>query len=52
MTKKFWKSGDPFIWLTAGAVALSLLMIGGLLLLIVVNGIGIFWAKDLVRVTL
>jgi phosphate transport system permease protein len=50
--KRFWKSGDPFIWLTGGALALSILMVTGLTLLILVNGLGLFWPADVVRVTL
>jgi len=37
------KSGEPWIWLTAAAVAASLAMVLGLLLLIAVNGLGHFW---------
>ena len=37
------KSGAPWIWLTAAAVAASLAMVLGLLLLIAVNGLGHFW---------
>jgi phosphate transport system permease protein len=37
------KSGEPWIWLTAAAVAASLAMVVGLLLLIAVNGLGHFW---------
>ena len=36
-------SGAPGIWLTAAAVAASLVMVLGLLLLIAVNGLGHFW---------
>ena len=36
-------SGAPWIWLTAAAVAASLTMVLGLLLLIAVNGLGHFW---------
>jgi phosphate transport system permease protein len=50
--KKFWKSGDPFIWLTGGALAFSLVMVVGLVLLVLVNGMGFFWPKDVVRLTL
>jgi len=50
--KKFWKSGDPFIWLTGGALALSLIMVAGLALLVLVNGMGFFWPGELVRITL
>ncbi len=45
--QKFWKSGDPFVWLTGGALAFSLLMILGLVLLILVNGLGQFWPAEL-----
>lgn len=49
---KFWKSGDPFIWLTGGALAFSLLMILGLVLLILFNGLRQFWPADLVELEL
>jgi phosphate transport system permease protein len=47
--KKFFNSGSLFIWLCGGALGLSLLMIGGLLVLITINGMGYFWPKDLVQ---
>jgi phosphate transport system permease protein len=50
--KKFFDSGSLFIWLCGGALGLSLLMIGGLLLIIMINGMGYFWPKDLMQVTL
>jgi phosphate transport system permease protein len=50
--KNFWKSGDPFIWLTGGALALALLMVAGLILLILLNGMGFFWPNDVVRLSL
>jgi phosphate transport system permease protein len=50
--RAFLKSGSLFIWLCGGALALSLLMIGGLVLLILINGMGYFWPKDLVQYTL
>ena len=49
---KLWKSGDPFIWLTGGALAFSLVMVAGLVLLVLANGMGFFWPKDVVRLTL
>lgn len=52
MMKKFWKSGDPFVWLTGGAVAICLLMIAALALLILKNGLGQFWPKKLVELQL
>jgi phosphate transport system permease protein len=49
---RFWKSGDPFVWLTGGALALSLLMVAGLVYLVLVHGLGFFWPSDILRVTL
>lgn len=51
MTMRNWfRSGDPWIWLNAGAVALAFVMVAGLLLLIAVRGLGHFWPRDLVSV--
>lgn len=50
--KRFWKTGDPFIWLTGGGLSLCLLMTGGLLLLILVHGLGFCWPADVVELTL
>ena len=50
--KKFLNSGTLFIWLCGSAVALSLLMVGGILLLIMVNGLGFFWPHTLHELTL
>lgn len=50
--KKFLDSGSLFIWLCGGALGLSLLMIGGLLVVILINGMGYFWPKDLLQLTL
>ncbi len=44
--------GRAFTWLCGGALALNLLLIIGLLLLIAVRGLGYFWQRDLVLVTL
>jgi phosphate ABC transporter permease subunit PstA len=40
---KWFKSGSPWIWLTAGAVSLSLVAVLGLLLLIGYKGLSYFW---------
>lgn len=50
--QKFWSSGTLFIWLCGAGVAASLLMVGGLLLLIMMNGLGYFWPHDLLELTL
>lgn len=50
--KKFLDSGALFIWFCGTAVAASLLMVGGVLLLIMINGLGFFWPHALVELTL
>ena len=50
--RKFLDSGTLFVWLCGAGLALSLLMIGGLMILIMVNGLGYFWPKDLIEFTL
>jgi len=48
----FWRSGDPFVWLTGGAVAVALLMVAGLVGLILYHGLGFFWPQPVLRATL
>jgi phosphate transport system permease protein len=50
--KRVWSSGEPLIWLTGGALTLSLLLVAGLIGLILYNGLGFFWPRDVVRLTL
>ena len=45
-------TGNVFIWGCAAGVSLSLLMVFGLLLLIMINGLGYFWISDIVDLTL
>ena len=45
-TREWWQSGTPWIWLNAGAVSISVLMVIGLLLLIMVQGLSFFWPAD------
>ncbi|RTE85537.1 MULTISPECIES: phosphate ABC transporter permease PstA [Gammaproteobacteria] len=44
--KNWFKSGAPWIWLTGGAVTLSVVMVVGLLGLIAVRGFSHFWPAD------
>ncbi len=44
--RTWFRSGEPYIWLNAGAVSLSLLMVTGLIVLIAVNGLGHFWPQQ------
>jgi phosphate transport system permease protein len=50
--RDFFRSGDPFIWLAGSALSFCLLMIAGLVVVVVTNGLGFFWPKDLVQVDL
>jgi len=43
--RDWFKSGSPWIWLTAGAVALSVLAVAGVLALTALRGLGHFWPK-------
>ena len=52
MLKGFWKSGDPFIWLTGGALGFGLIMIVSLLWVIGVNALGFFWPTTMEMATL
>ncbi len=45
---KWWQSGTPFIWLNAGAVSISLVVVVGLVLMIAAKGMGHFWVSDIV----
>ncbi|MGB0466043.1 MAG: phosphate ABC transporter permease PstA [Pontibacterium sp.] len=49
--KDWSKSGDPWIWLNAGAVAICLIMVIGLLSLIAVRGLVHFWPADVHQAT-
>ncbi|QSX41944.1 phosphate ABC transporter permease PstA [Shewanella cyperi] len=44
---KWFKSGSPWIWMTGGAVSLSLIAVLGLLLLIAWRGLSYFWPADI-----
>ncbi|WP_017942054.1 MULTISPECIES: phosphate ABC transporter permease PstA [unclassified Thioalkalivibrio] len=46
---KWFKTGTPWIWLNAGAVAVSLTMVFGLILMIAVNGLSFFWPSDVIE---
>ena len=46
--KSFWKSGDPFVWLTGGALGFSVIMILALIMIVAANALGYFWPGQLV----
>lgn len=43
-------NGEPMVWLTGGALSLSLCMIAGLLVLVIWQGAGTFWPSRVVEV--
>ena len=45
-------SGEGWVWFTGSALGICLLMVGGLLALILVQGLGFFWPSPLRRVAL
>jgi phosphate transport system permease protein len=45
------ESGSPWIWINAGAVAISIVMVIGLLMLLAVRGMVHFWPSDVMRAT-
>jgi phosphate transport system permease protein len=47
--KKWFKNGDPWVWFNAGAVAISMVMVFGLLYLIASRGLVHFWAHDVMQ---
>jgi phosphate transport system permease protein len=47
--REYFKSGDAWVWLNAGAVAISLIMVTGILGLVAVRGLGHFWPADVME---
>ncbi|MFP4683619.1 MAG: phosphate ABC transporter permease PstA [Ectothiorhodospira sp.] len=47
--RKWFKSGAPWIWLNAGAIAVSVIMVVGLPTLILVRGFGHFWPAPIME---
>jgi phosphate transport system permease protein len=46
------RRGDSAVWLTGAGLGLCLLMIGGMIGLILTKGLGFFWPRPIVEVTL
>jgi len=49
---KFWRVGEPMVWLSAAALTLTLLSAATLLVVIMVNGLGVFWPSNIEEVHL
>ena len=44
-------SGEPWIWMTAAAVGISVAAVIGILLLIAVKGLAHFWPSDVAMIS-
>ena len=49
MVKQWFKSGSPWIWMTGGAVSISLISVLGLLAMIAWKGLSFFWPSEVVQ---
>lgn len=47
--RDWFKSGTPYIWLNAGAVSVSVIMVAGLVILIAIRGLEHFWPGTVVE---
>lgn len=47
--REWFRSGTPWIWLTASAISVSLIMVLGLLGMITYQGMGYFWPHEVVE---
>lgn len=47
--REYFKTGDSWVWLNAGAVAIALIMVIGVLSLIAVRGLGHFWPATVMQ---
>lgn len=46
----WWRSGEPWIWLTGGAVSISVIVVGGLILMIAARGMAHFWPSEVLEI--
>jgi phosphate transport system permease protein len=49
---RFWRQGEPFVWATGAALALTLLLTLALLAVVLWNGLGVFWPHAVAEVEL
>ncbi|HQV42173.1 MAG: phosphate ABC transporter permease PstA [Moraxellaceae bacterium] len=47
--REYFRSGDAWVWLNAGTVTISLIMVVGIMGLIAVRGLGYFWPADVMQ---
>lgn len=48
-TKRYWRVGEPCVWGTATALAVTLLIAATLIVVVMINGLGVFWASPLLE---
>ena len=48
----FFRRGDPYIWFTGSALGACLVLIAGLIVVVLLNGLGYFWPRALSQATL
>ncbi len=49
---KYWRVGEPMVWMSGAALSITLLSAIVLLIVIMVNGLGVFWPSDLQQIEL
>jgi phosphate transport system permease protein len=50
--RELFRRGDPAVWLAGSGLGICILMIAGMVVLILVNGLGFFWPRPVALVTL
>lgn len=50
--RRIFKKGDVFLWLTGSALGFIVLLVAGLLTVVGMNGVGVFWPSEVVQVRL
>ncbi|MGW8312175.1 MAG: phosphate ABC transporter permease PstA [Desulfuromonadales bacterium] len=50
--KKFWRIGEPCVWATGACLSLTLLIAATLVVVVMINGLGVFWPSPLVQIRL
>jgi phosphate transport system permease protein len=49
---KYWRSGEPMVWVSGAALGITLLSAIVLLVVIVTNGLGVFWPSHIQQIDL
>ncbi|MEE4315330.1 MAG: phosphate ABC transporter permease PstA [Desulfofustis sp.] len=50
--KKFWRIGEPCVWASGAALAATLMIALTLIIVVMVNGLGVFWPSNLQQLEL